>query len=234
MNKTICFVMGALFGACTGSATTYVLTKRFIEDKAANEIEDYADHRDRREQALKEEISDLKSKLGLINEKDLRPHVSESSDDEDYRINSNEGVKKYHHYDGDQLPEYASKRIFKKPIKEEEMAKKEVKNVSEISESAFLSSDRDKQTIDVLFRYRDNAVDEIWGYQTDNQTTCKARFGKGLIDLIGIDGEDMLDWVEPDEGTAVKYFRNSEMDTDFEIVIHCDHDTYYEIEPEES
>ena len=230
MNKSLCFVLGTLFGAGAGSAATYILTKRIVEDRAAEEIEDYADHRNKREYALKEEISDLKRQLGVINEKELQPHVAEPTDDEDSRINSNEGVKKYHHYEGSDLPEYASKRIFKKTTKEEEMAKKEVKHVSEITEAQFMDSDYEKQTIDVLFHYNDGKgkIDEIWGYQTDNETTCQDRFGKGLIDLIGIDGEDMLDWVEVDEGTAVKYFFNDDMKTGFEVVIHCDPETYYE------
>lgn len=224
MNKLLYLAVGAILGAAGGSAATYYLSKAKMEDRAADELEDYATHRDEREEALRAEIEDLKNKLGVV--KSVRP--TNQSDDEDSEVKNNAGVKKYHHYDSEEVPEYASKRIFKKvTTKEEEMAKKEVSHVSEISESLYLDSDREKQTIDVLFRYIDDAVEEIWGYQTDNQTTVQARFGKKLIDLIGIDGEDMLDWIEPDEGTAVKYFRNSDMGIDFEIVVHCDPETYY-------
>ena len=166
-------------------------------------------------------------------------------DDPDERsIRNNEGVKKYHHYDGAELPEYASKRVFKAQQSDKERAEikqeieetkmvKSVPEVREIKEDDFLNIDSsmiEKQTIDVLFRYGEGAgkEEEIWGYQTDNECSCKERFGKGLIDLIGIDSEDMLDWVEPDEGIAVRYFLNNAEGIAFEIVVHCDPDTYYE------
>lgn len=217
MNKAVYFVLGTVLGAAGGSAATYFITKARLEELAADEIDEYAQHCEDRIERIREEYQDK-----LVG--DLEPPATTPEEE----IDSNEGVKKYHHNVED-LPEYASKRVFKKTTKEEEMATKKIKNIKEITEEEFLDSDREKQTIDVLFR-SDDTVDEIWGYQTDNQTTAEARFGKKLIDLIGIDGEDLLDWVEADEGTAVKYFSNMDLNTLFEIVVHCDPETYYEKE----
>ena len=228
MNKSLYLAVGALLGAGAGSAATYFFTKRRYEDLAADAIEEYADHCEARIERIKEIYED--KLVGDVDSEEPEPEQATEEEDEDKTIRNNEGVKKYHHYEGSELPEYASKRIFKKTTKEEEMAKKTTNKVHDITEKEFIESDNEKQTIDVLFRMENDAVEEIWGYQTDNQTTVQARFGKGLIDLIGIDGEDMLDWFEPDEDVTARYFHNDEMNTDFEIVLHCDHDTYYGIE----
>ena len=174
MNKAVYFVLGMVLGAAGGSAATYFITKARLEELAADEIDEYAQHCEDRIERIREEYQEK-----LVG--DLEPPATTPEEE----IDSNEGVKKYHHNVED-LPEYASKRVFKKTT--------------------------------------------IWGYQTDNQTTAEARFGKKLIDLIGIDGEDLLDWVEADEGTAVKYFSNMDLNTLFEIVVHCDPETYYENE----
>ena len=221
MNKALYLAIGSVLGAAAGSITTYFVVKGRFEAERDEAIEEYAEHAESRIEAIKERYED-----NVVGNLDSEEEEIDDPD-QDEKINNNEGVKKYHHYDGQELPEYASKRIFKKTTKEEEMAKKEVNYIQELKEIDYLDSDMEKQTIDVLFHYEGDVVEELWGYQTDNQTTCQAKFGKGLIDLIGIDGEDMLDWVEPDEGTAVRYFRNSELGIDFEIVIHCDPDTYY-------
>lgn len=225
MNKALYLAIGSVLGAAAGSITTYFVVKGRFEAERDEAIEEYAEHAESRIEAIKERYED--NVVGDLDSEEEKIDPDQDEDADERKINNNEGVKKYHHYDGQELPEYASKRVFTKSTKEEEMAKKEVNYIQELKEIDYLDSDMEKQTIDVLFRYEGDAVEELWGYQTDNQTTCQAKFGKGLIDLIGIDGEDMLDWVEPDEGTAVRYFRNSELGIDFEIVIHCDPETYY-------
>ena len=226
MNKSLYLGLGALIGAAGGSAVTYFLTKSVFENRAAEVIEDYAEHCEERIERIKEEYQD--KLVGDLDRHCQDKEEAKSEDDpEETAIRNNEGVKKYHHHEGDKLPEYGSKRIFRKTTKEEEMAKKEV-NAKEIAEGVYLGSDKEKQTIDVLFRLEGDKVEEIWGYKTDNETTCQARFGKSLIDIIGVDNDDILDWFEPDDGVAVKYFRNYDMDMDFEIVAHCDPETYYE------
>lgn len=225
MNKSLYFVIGTILGAAGGSIGTYFLVKGRFKAESDKAIEEYAEHAESRIEAIRERYEDTLTED--MDEEESEPENNDEDADE-RKINNNEGVKKYHHYDGQELPEYAAKRVFKKVVtKEEEMAKKENSEIVELSEQEYLDFAGEKQTIDALFRYEGDKVEELWGYQTDNQTTCQARFGKGFIDLVGIDGEDMLDWFEPDEGVAVRYFLNKEMATAFEVVVHCDPDTYY-------
>ena len=238
MNK-LYFGLGMLIGGAAGSIGTYFLVKDRFEAMADAEIEEYAEHAEKRIEAIKDRYDD--KVVGDLDEEE--DEEEPDPDPEENLIRNNEGVKKYHHYNGKDLPEYASQRVFTKPQdkKESEEIKKQIEEnkmvksvpeVEEINEKQFLDLEGEKQTIDVLFRYGEGKgkEEEIWGYQTDNECTCKERFGKNLIDLIGIDGEDMLDWVEADEGIAVRYFNNKALGVAFEIVVHCDADTYYENE----
>ena len=59
-----------------------------------------------------------------------------------------------------------------------------------------------------------------WGYGTDNQTTVEARFGNPLSFLIGASSRWLNDYADKESGYGEAYFRNEEMKTDFEIVIH--------------
>lgn len=219
-NKGIIFALGALIGAAGGAIGTYFLVKGRFEAERDEAIEEYAEHAESRIEAFRERFecdSDAE-----------REEVDETDEDPDERkINNNEGVKKYHHYDGDQLPEYASKRVFKKY--EEKPKVKESKLVNEISVEEFEQENEDytKQTLDILLR-SDDSYEAIWGYQTDNQTTCKAKFGKDLEEMFGTEIIDqLLDATPADEGIGILYFRNDELMTDFELVLHSDEETYY-------
>ena len=102
--------------------------------------------------------------------------------------------------------------------------------MNEITAEAFEQDDDiyTKQTIDILLRL-DDSYEAYWGYQTDNQMTCKAKFGKDLEELFGSDIiEQLLNATPADEGVGILYFRNDELMTDFELVLHSDEETYYE------
>lgn len=227
-NKGIIFALGALIGAAGGSVGTYFLVKGRFETERDEAIEEYAEHAEKRLErqieALKEQtVEDIDNTLG----KRMVEKNQEAEDPDERKINNNEGVKKYHHYDGDQLPEYASKRVFKKY--EEKPVKKESKLVNEISAEEFEMENEDytKQTLDILLRL-DDSYEALWGYQTDNQTTCKAKFGKDLEEMFGTEIiEQLLDATPADEGIGILYFRNDELMTDFELVLHSDEETYY-------
>lgn len=223
-NKGIIFALGALIGAAGGSIGTYFLVKGRFEAERDEAIEEYAEHAEKRLEAFRERFDGISEAEREEND----PEPEETDEDPDERkINNNEGVKKYHHYDGDQLPEYASKRVFKKY--EEKPVKKESKLVNEISAEEFEKENEDytKQTLDILLRL-DDSYEALWGYQTDNQTTCKAKFGKDLEEMFGTEIiEQLLDVTPADEGIGILYFRNDELMTDFELVLHSDEETYY-------
>lgn len=224
-NKGIIFALGALVGAAGGSIGTYFLVKGRFEAERDEAIEEYAEHAESRIEAFRERFEgDSEAERDENDPEDM----DETDEDPDERkINNNEGVKKYHHYDGDQLPEYASKRVFKKY--EEKPKVKESKLVNEISVEEFEQENEDytKQTLDILLRL-DDSYEALWGYQTDNQTTCKAKFGKDLEEMFGTEIIDqLLDATPADEGIGILYFRNDELMTDFELVLHSDEETYY-------
>lgn len=224
-NKGIIFAIGALIGAAGGSVGTYFLVKGRFEAERDEAIEEYAEHAEKRLEALRERFEGISEAEREENDPEVMDETDEDPDER--KINNNEGVKKYHHYDGDQLPEYASKRVFKKY--EEKPVKKESKLVNEISAEEFEQENEDytKQTLDILLRL-DDSYEALWGYQTDNQTTCKAKFGKDLEEMFGTEIiEQLLDATPVDGDIGVLYFRNDELMTDFELVLHCDEETYY-------
>lgn len=224
-NKGIIFALGALIGAAGGSVGTYFLVKGRFEAERDEAIEEYAEHAEKRLEALRERFEGISEAEREENDPEVMDETDEDPDER--KINNNEGVKKYHYYDGDQLPEYASKRVFKKY--EEKPAKKESKLVNEISAEEFEKENEDytKQTLDILLRL-DDSYEALWGYQTDNQTTCKAKFGKDLEEMFGTEIiEQLLDATPADEGIGILYFRNDELMTDFELVLHSDEETYY-------
>lgn len=229
-NKGIIFALGALIGAAGGSVGTYFIVKGRFEAERDEAIEEYAEHAERRLEAFRERFEGDSEAEREENDPEVMDETDEDPDER--KINNNEGVKKYHHYDGDQLPEYASKRIFKKY--EEKPVKKESKLVNEISAEEFEQENEDytKQTLDILLRL-DDSYEALWGYQTDNQTTCRAKFGKDLEEMFGTEIiEQLLDATPADEGIGILYFRNDELMTDFELVLHSDEETYYADERE--
>lgn len=231
MDNKLYFVFGAIVGAAGGSIGTYFLVKDRFEAEKIEAIEEYAEHAEmrleRQIEALKDEsVGDLDKKLG-------EKLVNGVEDPEEAEIRNNEGVKKYHHYDGAELPEYASKRVFgvdkKQPMTSNYVEKKESKLVNEITEQEFEtpSEEYTKQTIDILYR-SDDTTESYWGYETDNQITVQAKFGKTIEELFGSNIVDqLLDATPADEGIGILYFRNNELMTDFEVILHSDLETYF-------
>ena len=58
MDKTLTFVLGLLTGVAAGSTATYFLVKKVIEDRAAEEIEMYAEHCEERIQRIVEKFEE--------------------------------------------------------------------------------------------------------------------------------------------------------------------------------
>lgn len=215
MNKTIIFILGALTGAAAGSVATYLLVKDKIEREAAEEIEMYAEHCDER-------IRRLTNKEDSEESEEFETDTEEAEQDEE--IKNNEGVKKYHHYSGPVSSD--GDRVFKDEKKEKEVTKEEVERklaeedaklrVSEIDESEFLKTDDySKETIDYFF------PDEtaFWAYNTDNETTVEAKYGKPLKDLIGNASRWLVDYTGED-GIGAAYFQNDDLKTKFEVIVH--------------
>lgn len=220
-NKSILyFALGLLTGAAAGGTATYFLTKDKIQADAEEDMENYADHCDARIEKYKEEIKDLKEKLGLIKD----PTVKPASDPEEEKIAHNEGVKKYHHDNG-LSSKYGDNHVFEK-IADKPEEEKDSKLINDIDEDEFMNQENgyEKQTIDV-FLGDDKYMCGVWGYGTDNEDDADRKWGKELPQLIGESHtyEELLTYCENSEdGIGVAYVRNDEMMIDFELVIHDD------------
>lgn len=207
MNLALKLYLTFVAGAGIGSTITYFLCKDHYEIENAKALENYSNYTEKRIQ-------------NLIDEFESEKEVDEDEDEEPEEVN-NEGIKKYHN-NSDNVPEYGSKRIFlskddRKDIQDAVKKKLNTALISEIEENEFLNQDGkyEKQTIDVLLVDPEKA---LWGYQTDNEMDVKAKFGKSLEELVG----DEIDWskITDDSGIGVLYFRNDEIMTDFEVVVH--------------
>ena len=221
MNKTVSFVLGLLTGAAGGSVATYYIYKN-IRDK--EQAEDEAD--------MEEYFRSRYCKPEKLPEEKIEENVPvpQSNDEDREKINSNEGVKKYHHDNGLESA-YGSARIFgndAKPIKKE---KKSV--IHEISEQEFLNAENgyQKQTVDVFMSNDDEEPEiyGIWAYETDNEEPVDKKFGKSTSELLdGRTYEDLLkycigvnsDGTEVEETVGALYLKNDDLKTDFEFVIH--------------
>ena len=214
MNKSIIFCLGLLTGLGIGGAGTYFLVKKTVVDAAQDEIEEYAEHAERRIEAIRQSYME---RLDGLEDRDKE---EENTNPEEQ---NNEGVKKYHNYPSE-ASEYGANRIFvkeRKPMTEETKQKiEEMKNakpgISEITDEEFVNDENfDKQTIDFFFPEEK----AYWGYGTDNQTTVLSKFGSEIGDLIGESWRWLVDYTDED-GIGVSYFRNENLGIDFEVIIH--------------
>ena len=231
MNKALIFFAGLFVGGAAGASATYlILHDRLVAD-AQDEIERYAEH-------CEERIASIRAKYAG-EQPDTAPVEEEDEEDPDDRdealIRRNKGVKLYHH-----TSEYIGggndtvNSIFEKDKVEEKKVNEELKkevdagvekllaetpHISEITEEEYdENGEYEKQVIDYFF---DGDSDRAyWGYGTDNQSTVEAHFGKPLGGLIGAPARWLNDYADEETGYGEAFFRNNELMTDFEIVVH--------------
>ena len=224
MNKNILYLgLGTILGAASGSVATYFIVKEKFALANEEDMENYSNHCETRIEKLKEEIKDLKNKLGVVKETpDQAPILN---DPEEEKINHNEGVKKYHHNDG-LNSKYGENRVFdKQPMTSNYVEKKEKdsKLINDIDEEEFMNQENgyEKQTIDV-FLGDDKYMCGVWGYQTDNEDDVDRKWGKPLEDLIGQSHtyDELLSYCKEDDGIGLVWVKNDEMKIDFELIIH--------------
>ena len=106
MNNSIIFALGTLTGAAAGSVATYFVLRDKFEQRAAEEIEAYAQHAEERLQnyiSSHYDVDDLDDPG-----EESEPQITKSTDvpvNDDSAISQNPGVKKYHHYQSGFMPE---------------------------------------------------------------------------------------------------------------------------------
>lgn len=221
MNKGIIFGLGVVLGAAGGAVTTYYIVHENAENRADEEIENYAEH-------CEERIARYRNRE-IETEKFPEEEIPEKSvDPDEEKIKHNEGVKKYHHENG--LESAYGARAFtnvqsekeRKEIKEENRKVGNSKLIHEIDEELWLNTDTgyDKYTIDVDLG-DDEDIIGIYGYETDNEEFVEKKFGKSIQELLnGMSYDELLEFTKNDEETGVLYLRNEDMLADFEMIIH--------------
>lgn len=213
MNKSAYFAIGTILGAVGGSVATYFLTKEMFENYASEEIERYAEHCEERIARLTEGDDEKEEETEEPEAKGLDP--------EDEAINSNAGVKKYHHQ-LDSISSYGANNIFVK----EEKKPKDSKLINDIDEDEFMNNENgyEKQTLDI-FLGDDNYICGIWGYETDNEEDAEKKWNRKLSELIGSGHtyDELVSYCKDSEdGIGLIYVKNDELMIDFELVIHDD------------
>ena len=190
MNKGIIFALGALTGAAAGSAATYFVLRDTFEQRAADEIEAYAQHAEER---LQNYISSHYEDDNLDDEPE-DPTISKSADvpvKDDDAISQNPGVKKYHHYQSGFMPEEdknvtkGQEDILKRPQLED------VTGVEEIGEDDFDNLD-DLQYTKVYLQYDANE-DKL---TTNEGELAEEAYAKTRHELIGNCWRWSTDYVE--------------------------------------
>ena len=219
MNKTLIFILGLLTGAAAGSTATYFLTKNSIEERAAEEIEEYAEH-------CEERLKKYAHNYVEINNEETEEESQESEEPEDVR--NNEGVKKYHHYNE---PAFGSdsNRVFKDAKEEKAVTKEEVLQkwkdeedalgVSEIDSEEFyeLEAGEDFESYSIDYFFPEETA--FWAYGTDTEVSVDEKFGKPLSELIGNAHRWLIDYTD-ESGIGSAYFKNESLMAIFEITIH--------------
>ena len=214
MNKSAYFAIGTILGAVGGSVATYFLTKEMFENYASEEIERYAEH-------CEERIARLTEGDDNEEEEEAEEPEEKAMDPEDEVINSNAGVKKYHHQ-LDSISSYGANNIFVK----EEKKPKDSKLINDVDEDEFMNNENgyEKQTLDI-FLGDDNYICGIWGYETDNEEDAEKKWNRNLSELIGSGHtyDELLTYCKDSEdGIGLIYVKNDELMIDFELVIHDD------------
>lgn len=214
MDKSLYFALGTLVGAGAGSVATYLLVKDHFEQIADDEIERYAEHCEERIARLTEGDDDEE-------EEELKEPEPEGRDldPEEEVINSNAGVKKYHHQ-LDSISSYGANNIFVKEVNKP----RDSKLINDIDEDEWMNNENgyEKQTLDV-FLGDDEYMCGIWGYGTDNEEDAEKKWNRNLGELIGSGHtyEELLTYCEDSEdGIGLAYVKNDELMIDFELVIH--------------
>lgn len=218
MNNGAVFAIGALVGAAAGSVATYFIVKEKFEQKAADEIEAYAEHAEER---LQNYIS------SHFSDAEIDPDDSEESnrggadvpvDDED-AIERNPGVKKYHHYQSGFIPEKeeevteGQKDILEHPELDD------VFGVDEITSEEFDLLDDDEYTR-VYLSYNAN-TDEL---KTNEDEIAEEAYSKTRSELIGNCWRWATDYFDESSGEGDFWIKNDNLKIAFQVGIIFDPD----------
>ena len=215
MNKGIIFVLGALTGAAAGSVATYFVVKDKFEQKAADEIEAYAQHAEER---LENYISShFDEDLDSIPEKEEK--TREATDvpvHDDDAITQNPGVKKYHHYQAMDLTKEekevtkGQEDILKRPELED------VPGIDELTEEEYDLLDDDVYTR-VYLQYDANE-DTL---RTNDGELAEEAYAKQRHELIGNVWRWATDYVDKD---GFFFIKNDNLLIAFQVEVIFDPD----------
>ena len=234
MNKGIIFAIGFLAGATAGGAATYFITKNKLEDRAAQEIERYAEYAENK----------IKNAIEGSKENDDEEYEDVEEDDSD-----DEPIKKYHHYnpEANGIEGVYNNGIFAKG-KSDPDVRKEIDKVTEgekaLKRNPKFDPDRDPMiteikedryneilskepiegwsTDDLTYLY---PQDELYfGYGTDNEELAEDHFGVDRETIMGQTWRWATDYTDGESGVGYIYLENKHLKKllSIEVVVDLD------------
>lgn len=226
MNNGVSFLLGLVVGAAAGGTAVYFVTKNKIEDRAADEIESYA-------QYAEEKIDRIRSKF----EGPKETKTEESSDEDPVQEEEiPEHAKKYHKYSkatGETAQSVFEKKTVEKEIEEVTEGQKAIKKnpklkdidgIEELNEDDLLKYEEDENFSTVYLDYDVNTDELMWGSGTDNELIAEAKFNKGREELIGQFWRWAPDYVDAETGVGSFYVLNKNINKLFVVTVHFDED----------
>ena len=216
MNNGVTFALGLVVGLAAGGTATYFIVKDKFEQKAADEIEAYAQHAEERLQNYISSHYEDEDLDDLIEEEATEGRSSNVPVHDDDAVSQNPGVKKYHHYQSGFMPEEdknvtkGQEDILKRPQLED------VPGIEELDEDEFNNLDDDRYTR-VYLQYDANE-DKLF---TNDGDIAEEAYAKMRHELIGNCWRWATDYV--DKG-GMFYIQNDNMNVAFAVEVAFDPD----------
>ena len=241
MSNKLYFALGALVGAAGGSVAAYFLTRRHYEAEMDEVIDDYAER-------CKERIDDIVSYYegGKDAEESL-----EEPEPKPEEFASNEGVKKYHHYNGGQFDESSVQSVFSQKnldkvegggyrFKKEEDVTEGQKAIKEkpeftpdINGIEELDADELQNAVDLIkagestfsteeLVYDINKDELMLNYDTEDAILAEEYYGMTRTELIGDIWKWATDYVNEDTQEGDFYVRNENLGVIFLVNVIFD------------
>jgi len=208
MNKGVIFTLGAIVGAAIGSVGTYFIVKDRMEEAVAEEIDNYIQYFNNKQQKRSENIE---TQSENAKEESTEKKIYKYYKGGDFENPVKKSVEDNKVTEGD--------KAFKEHSKFEPEITNRSNNLEEIEEEEFESDETyEKENLTLLV-----PQDELYfGYNTDNQELAESHYNVGREALIGQMWRWATDYTNNESGVGTAYIRNHALKKLFEVTVIVD------------